>query len=79
MGSDLAPHFWQIDAAEKRAEKAEQEYKANVKFFEGLIERLLGLGYEVQNTWFVRLRRFQLLTQQHGRFPIFFHGTFRDY
>lgn len=50
MGSYLAPQFWQIDAAEKRAEKAEQEYKANVKFFESLIERLLGLGYEVQNT-----------------------------
>ena len=33
MGSDLAPHFWQIDAAEKRADKAEQEYKAGDVFF----------------------------------------------
>ena len=33
MGSDLAPHVWQIDAAEKRADKAEQEYKAGDVFF----------------------------------------------
>lgn len=68
----------QIDAAEKRAEKAEQEYKANVKFFEfkASLRGQMGLGYEVRNTSFVRLRRFQVLAVRTAG-SLFFSWDFK--